>query len=139
GDLDDRQVLSGSAPIAPVGWTVLVEQPLVEAFEPIRGSIFRTVGLVLFGILLSVIVSLVLARRMVRPIQALTEGAGRIGAGDLGHRLEVRSGDEIETLAEQFNQMTSQLRESYANLEQKVEERTRELSEALEQQTATPQ
>jgi signal transduction histidine kinase len=136
-DLEGRQVLSASAPISPLGWAVLIEQPLVEAFEPIRWSIYRTVGLALFGVLLSVLASLVLARRMVRPIRALTEGAGRIGAGDLGHRLEVRSGDEIETLAEQFNRMTSQLRESYANLEQKVEERTRELSKSLEQQTAT--
>jgi signal transduction histidine kinase len=92
---------------------------------------------VILGILLSVLVSLVLARRLVRPIQALREGAGRIGAGDLGHRLQVKTGDEIETLAEQFNQMTSQLRESYANLEHKVEVRTSELTEALEQQTAT--
>jgi signal transduction histidine kinase len=136
-DLDGRQVLSASAPIAPLGWAVLIEQPLFEAFEPIRASIFRTAGLVLLGVLLSVLVSLVLARRLVRPIRALTEGAGRIGAGDLGHRLEVKTGDEIERLAEQFNQMTSQLRESYANLEQKVEARTRELSETLEQQTAT--
>src|SRR5207247_1957418 len=110
---------------------------LLEAFEPIRWSIIRTIGLALFGVLLSVLASLLLARRMVRPIRALTEGAGRIGSGDLGHRLEVHTGDEIETLAEQFNRMTGQLRESYANLEQKVEERTRELSEALEQQTAT--
>ena len=136
-DIEGRQVLSASAPIAPLGWAVLIEQPLFEAFEPIRASIYRTVALVLFGVLLSVLVSLVLARRLVRPIRALTEGAGRIGAGDLGHRLEVKTGDEIETLAEQFNQMTSQLRESYANLEQKVEARTSELSEALEQQTAT--
>ncbi len=136
-DLDGRQVLSASAPIAPLGWAVLIEQPLFEAFEAIRASIFRTVALALFGVLLSVLVSLVLARRMVRPIKALTEGAGRIGAGDLGYRLEVKTGDEIEALAEQFNQMTSQLRESYANLEQKVEARTRELTEALEQQTAT--
>ena len=136
-DLDGRQVLSASAPIAPLGWAVLIEQPLFEAFAPIRSSIFRTVVLALVGVLLSVLVSLVLARRMVRPIRALTEGAGRIGAGDLGHRLEVKTGDEIETLAEQFNQMTSQLRESYANLEQKVEARTSELTESLEQQTAT--
>ena len=136
-DLEGRQVLSASAPIAPLGWAVLIEQPLVEAFEPIRWSIYRTVGLALFGVLLAVLASLALARRMVRPIRALTEGAGRIGSGDLGHRLEVRTGDEIETLAEQFNRMTSQLRESYANLEQKVEERTRELSRSLEQQTAT--
>jgi sensor histidine kinase YesM len=99
-DLDDRQVLSASAPIAPLGWAVLIEQPLVEAFEPIRASIFRTVGLVLLGILLSVIVSLVLARRMVRPIQALTEGVGRIGAGDLAYQLDVRTGDESEARAE---------------------------------------
>ena len=136
-DLDGRQVLSASAPIAPLGWAVLIEQPLFEAFEPIRASVFRTVGLALFGVLLSVLVSLVLARRLVRPIRALTEGAGRIGAGDLGHRLEVKTGDEIEALAEQFNRMTSQLRESYANLEQKVEVRTRELSEALDHQTVT--
>ena len=136
-DLDGRQVLSASAPISPLGWAVLIEQPLLEAFEPIRWSIIRTVGLALFGVMLSVLASLILARRMVRPIRALTEGAGRIGAGDLGHRLEVHSGDEIETLAEQFNTMTSQLRESYSNLEQKVEERTRELSETLQQQTAT--
>src|SRR5262249_32341570 len=48
-----------------------------------------------------------------------------------------KTGDEIESLAEQFNTMTAQLRESYATLEHKVEERTRELTEALEQQTAT--
>jgi signal transduction histidine kinase/HAMP domain-containing protein len=136
-DIDGRQVLSASAPIAPLGWAVLIEQPLFEAFEPIRASIFRTVGLVLLGILLSVLVSLVLARRMVRPIKALTEGAGRIGAGDLAYQLDVRTGDEIEALAGQFNRMTAQLRESYVNLEQKVEARTRELTEALEQQTAT--
>jgi signal transduction histidine kinase len=136
-DLDGRQVLSASAPIAPLGWAVLIEQPLFEAFEPIRASIFRTVALALFSVLLSVLASLLLARRMVRPIRALTEGAGKIGAGDLGHRLDVKTGDEIETLAEQFNTMTAQLRESYANLEQKVEVRTRELTESLEQQTAT--
>jgi signal transduction histidine kinase len=136
-DLDGRQVLSASAPIAPLGWAVLIEQPLFEAFEPIRYSIFRTVALVLLGVLLSVLVGLVLARRMVRPIKALTEGAGRIGAGDLAYQLDVRTGDEIEALAGQFNRMTAQLRESYANLEQKVEVRTRELTEALEQQTGT--
>src|SRR5262249_7818060 len=61
----------------------------------------------------------------------------RIGGGDLSHRLSLKTGDEIEVLAEEFNRMTSRLQESYANLEQKVEDRTRELTESLEQQTAT--
>ena len=73
---------------------------------------------------------------MVRPIRTLDEGARRIGSGDLDQQIVVRTGDELEGLAEQFNLMTARLRESYAGLERKVEERTAELSEALEYQTA---
>jgi signal transduction histidine kinase len=136
-DLEGHSVLSASAAVAPLGWSVLIEQPWAEVVEPLRASALRTASLALFGVILAVLGSLILARRMSRPIQALQEGAARIGAGDLTHRLEVKTGDEIEGLAEQFNTMTAQLRESYANLEHKVEERTRELTGALEQQTAT--
>jgi len=132
-----RQVLTASAPIEPLGWLVFVDLPLGEAFAPLYASAFRTALLLLMGIALAVVASTVLARKMVTPIQALQAGAARIGTGDLGHRIEVRTGDELEALADQFNSMTAQLQESYANLEQKVEARTRELSEALEQQTAT--
>jgi signal transduction histidine kinase len=70
-------------------------------------------------------------------VRVLSEGVERIGAGDLGYQLNLKTGDEIEVLADQFNKMTSQLQESYINLEHKVEDRTRELTESLEQQTAT--
>ena len=136
-DLQGRQVLTAFAPIPPLRWLVFVEQPLVEAFEGIRSSILRAAVLILLGVALSVLASTLLARRMVKPIQALQAGAARIGAGELGHRIEVRTGDELETLADQFNRSAAQLEESYATLEQKVDARTRELSEALEQQTAT--
>jgi signal transduction histidine kinase len=136
-DLSGRQTLTAHATIAPLGWLVFVEQPLAEAFAPLYASLYRTVLLLAIGIGISVLASVFLARRMVTPIQALQAGAARIGAGELGHRLAVRTGDEVEALANQFNSMTSQLQESYANLEQKVDERTRDLSEALEQQTAT--
>ena len=67
---------------------------------------------------------------MVAPIRVLQEGAARIGAGELGHRIDVRTGDELETLGEEFNRTAARLEESYANLEQKVEARTRELADA---------
>ncbi|HSB17133.1 MAG TPA: GAF domain-containing protein, partial [Bryobacteraceae bacterium] len=136
-NLQGKSVLSAYAPIVPLGWLVFVEQPLADAFAPLYASVYRTVLLLGIGIGISVLASVFLARRMVWPIQTLQAGAARIGAGDLGHRLAVRTGDEVEALATQFNCMTSQLQESYANLEQKVEERTRDLTEALEQQTAT--
>jgi signal transduction histidine kinase len=136
-DFQGRRVLTAYSTIMPLRWAVFVEQPLEEAFEPLSASIKRTAVLVLLGVGLSVLVSLVLARRMVRPIRTLQEGAAKIGAGELGHRLELKTRDELEALADQFNRMTAQLQESYANLEQKVEDRTRDLSEALEQQTAT--
>jgi signal transduction histidine kinase/HAMP domain-containing protein len=136
-DSRGREVLTAYSVIAPLGWVVFVEQPLEEAFEPLRASARSTGILVVAGIVLSVVVSAFLGRRMARPIQVLQESAAKIGAGDLSHRIDLRSGDELETLADEFNQMTGRLRESYATLEQKVEDRTRELSEALEQQTAT--
>ncbi|MBV8320921.1 MAG: response regulator, partial [Hyphomicrobiales bacterium] len=61
----------------------------------------------------------------------------RIGRGDLSQRITIKTGDELEGLADQFNDMAGQLQESYAGLEKKVEQRTHELSESLEQQTAT--
>jgi len=44
---------------------------------------------------------------------------------------------ELQALGDEFNRMAERLQESYAGLERKVEERTRDLTEALEQQTAT--
>jgi signal transduction histidine kinase len=136
-DFRGRRVMTAYATIAPLKWTVFVEQPLDEAFASLNASIQRTIGLLVAGIVLSVAASLVLARRMVTPIQALQTGAARIGAGELDQRIDVRTGDELEALGDQFNSMAAQLKESYAGLERKVEARTHELSESLEQQTAT--
>jgi signal transduction histidine kinase len=136
-DSGGRQVLTASAPISPLGWWVFVEQPLGEALASLYASAYRTIGLLLAGVALSVLASLVLARRMATPIHALQAGAARIGAGALDQRIDVQTGDELEGLADQFNRMAGQLQESYATLEQKVEDRTRELTESLEQQTAT--
>jgi two-component system, NtrC family, sensor kinase len=136
-DLKGVEVLTANSRIPSLGWVVFVEQPVAEAFAPVRASAYRVVMVVLVGIALSIVVSVVLARRLARPIQSLQESATRIGAGELDHQITLRTGDEIEALADEFNRMTARLRESYATLEQKVEDRTRELSESLEQQTAT--
>ncbi len=136
-NLAGHRVLTGYARVDPLGWTIFVELPTSEAYAPLYDSIERAGGLIAFCVMLAFLAALLLARRMVVPIQALRAGAARIGGGDLSQRIAVKTGDELEALGDQFNDMAERLQESYAGLEQKVEDRTRELSEALDQQTAT--
>ncbi|MDP2980745.1 MAG: ATP-binding protein, partial [Candidatus Omnitrophota bacterium] len=71
-------------------------------------------------------------KSITRPIQELHNGAELIGRGDLDYRLNIKTGDEIEELAEGFNRMAGELKGLYTNLENKVKERTQQLAEANE-------
>src|SRR6185295_15123358 len=102
------------ATVAPVGWRVFVEQPLTEAFGALYASLYRTGGVLVLGLVLSLGASLLLGRRIVTPIRALQAGASRIGAGDLGHRIDVRTTDAIEAIAPQSPATPARLKESHA-------------------------
>ncbi len=136
-NIHGKEVLSSFALIRDFDWAVIVDRPVEEAYEALYASMLRTAALALIGLGMALFASYFLARRVIQPVRILREGVERIGTGDLGHRLNLKTGDEIEVLADEFNKMTSQLQESYANLEHKVEDRTRELTESLDQQTAT--
>jgi signal transduction histidine kinase len=114
-----------------------VVAPLAQLQETLWRSILTVVGIGLLVVIGTLVVLSTRATRLMRPIAELGLGAARIGSGDLGQRINIRTGDELEALADQFNDMAGRLQESYADLEKKVEDRTRELSDALEQQTAT--
>jgi signal transduction histidine kinase len=141
-DVQGREVLtayaqvtpgSPSLPLPPLGWLVFVELPSAEAYGPLYASIERS-GVLLLGALgLSFFAGLILAQRMVGPIRALREGAARIGSGDFSQRISIDTGDELEALADQFNDMGGRLEESYADLEKKVEQRTQELAQSVEE------
>ena len=130
-------MLTASAPIAPLHWTMFVELPVEEAYAALYAALERLAFVLLAASIFAVLAGIFLARRMVGPIQALRSGAERIGGGDFSQRISIRTGDELEGLADQFNDMGERLQESYADLEKKVEVRTAELTESLEQQTAT--
>jgi signal transduction histidine kinase len=136
-NIQGREVLTASAPILPLSWIMFVELPVEEAYASLYSALLRLAFVLSAASILAVLAAIFLARRMVGPIQALRAGAERIGAGDLAQRISIRTGDELEGLADQFNEMGARLQESYADLEKRVEQRTAELTESLEQQTAT--
>jgi len=67
-------------------------------------------------------------RRITQPIRKLSLAARRVAEGRFDQRIVAPAGGELEELVEQFNAMAEQLQESYAHLEQKVADRTRELA-----------
>jgi signal transduction histidine kinase len=136
-NIQGQKVLTASAPIAPLGWTMFVELPVEEAYASLYAALQRLAIVLAGASIFAVLAGIFLARRMVGPIQALRAGAERIGSGDFAQRISIKTGDELEGLANQFNDMGARLQESYADLENKVEQRTAELSETLQQQTAT--
>ncbi len=130
------RTLTVHAPIPALGWLVFVERPVEDTFAPLRAATVRSIVVLALGLLLATLASVALARRMVAPVHRLQEGAARVGKGELDHRIDVRTGDELQALAEEFNHTTARLQDSQNTLEQKVEERTAELTESLAQQTA---
>src|SRR3982074_1674728 len=136
-NIQGQEVLTASAPIAPLGWTMFVELPVEEAYASLYAALQRLAIVLLGASIFAVLAGIFLARRMVGPIQTLRAGAERIGSGDFAQRISIKTGDELEGLANQFNDMGARLQESYADLENKVEQRTTELSESLQFQTAT--
>lgn len=131
-DIEGRRVLSVMAAVPDLDWNVVIDLPESEAFAPIHASILRSLVLLALALLVAVLAGIALSRKLVAPIKTLGEGAARIGRGELDARIDIRTGDELQQLGEQFNVMAARLAESRAALEDKVAERTADLAKALQ-------
>ncbi|MGN6719735.1 MAG: ATP-binding protein, partial [Candidatus Binatia bacterium] len=127
-NVEGQTVFSSHALIPILGWAVFIERPVEEAYEPIYASLLRTSILLLIGLGVALLATLTVRRRVVRPLETLRKGVELIKKGDLNTRLDIKTGDEIQLLAEEFNAMAAHLNEAYTSLEHKVAERTQELT-----------
>jgi len=98
----------------------------------------REAELIFIAVIVSMVVvvsgvSFLLSETITRPVMALTRGSEQFANGDLDHKFDIHTGDEMQVLAEQFNTMGDALKESYTNLEQKVIERTEKERQRAEQ------
>lgn len=121
-------VLASYAPVPLTGWAVVLEEPVRIALAEQTRLMRYSLLLLVVGLLLGALVIVWVSGRITRPIRELHHGAELIAGGNLDHQVHIKTGDEIEQLAEEFNRMAERLRISHATLEQRVEQRTHELS-----------
>lgn len=108
-DTSGKTVLAAMTQIPGVDWSVIVKQPLAEAFGPIYAALWRTGALLIAGAALAAVLAYWLTQRMIGPVRLLEDGVARIGAGQFEHRISLATGDEFERLATRFNEMASEL------------------------------
>jgi class 3 adenylate cyclase len=130
-DVHGHAVAVGAAQVTGLDWTVVVEQPLSEAYAPIYAALWRTAALLAVGTMFAALLAYALAHRMTEPIRVLEEGTERIGAGFFDHRISIQTGDEFQRLANSFNKMAAELA-----LAQQHQERIAKLKRFLAPQVA---
>jgi len=116
-------------------WITFVRQNPAETYTTLDQLLVKVsvYGVVVFAVLVAT--GAWVARRIARPIAVLHEGAQRIGSGSLDHQLTLKTGDELEHLANAFNGMAANLKQSFSQLEQRsreIEETKRYLEDLLE-------
>lgn len=114
-------------------WFVFTSQNPRETFMPVLSLLVKIAIAGLIGAGLIVIFGYINAGKIVGPVKELQKGADLIGAGDLDYRIKVNTGDEIEDLANKFNDMASKMKLFYIKLEEMVKDRTRELEQRNEE------
>ncbi len=116
-------------------WVTFVRQNPTETYTTLDQLLVKVsvYGVVVFAVLVAT--GVWVARRIAKPIAVLHEGAQRIGAGSLDHQLTLKTGDELEHLANAFNGMAANLKQSFSQLEQRsreIEATKRYLEDLLE-------
>lgn len=108
-DVRGNRVLAAMTQVPGVDWSVIVKQPLSEAFAPIYAALLRTASLLVAGAALAAGLAYWLTKRMIEPIRLLEDGVTKIGAGHFEHRINLKTNDEFELLATRFNEMAGEL------------------------------
>ena len=109
-DDPDQEVLTAYSAIAPLDWLMFVELPINEAYAPLYYSFLRAGIVFVVGLLIALLADLILARRIVKPLERLEKFAATVRATkDYTLRIGSSGDDEIGRLAVAFNGMLAEL------------------------------
>jgi len=126
GDVNGFHRPLDSVAIRSVG--VPINSPIKTAI--IDTTIFRIL-MTMFLVCLFILSTYLIKVFVLNPLEVLRKGSERVGKGHLNEIIELNTGDEIQELAEAFNDMAARINDTRAELRQKVEERTEELNQRL--------
>lgn len=121
------EVIGAWRHLPALGWGMVVKMDTAEAFAPAYQLRKHTLAALALLLLAAGVTALLFGRSLVKPIRQLTLAARRIAAGDLNRRAPVEGMEETRQLARSFNLMADHIVEAQSTLEQRVEERTRDL------------
>jgi len=107
----------------------LIEEDLEHKVRWLRATQFGLLALIL---LVSLVTSWMLRRQLVQPLAQLLKAAKTVSRGSFSVRVRHVSGDELGQLGRAFNTMVAEIASMYGNLEEKVDEKTRELTRTNE-------
>jgi HD-GYP domain-containing protein (c-di-GMP phosphodiesterase class II) len=116
------KMLGTYSPVAGLGWAVVAQKSQADAYRSITEMQRAATWLALGAIVLSLLISILAARRVTTPLEVLTESSRAIAKGDFSKRVELRSRTEIGELAETFNHMTEDLERFVFDLKKAAEE-----------------
>jgi len=118
--IGDQKHLGSFHYFEPWQWYVVATDPESEVYGAVNrlGSYVLILGLA--GSALIAFVLMTLTRRVTAPLAELVQGAERVGRGELGTTIPVRTQDEVGVLAQSFNEMTDELRILYGRLEERL-------------------
>jgi signal transduction histidine kinase/ActR/RegA family two-component response regulator len=126
-------VIGMARPISGTPWAILIEFPDDVVQRPVNSFLKRIAVISLFVFVMGVAGAFVLSRNITKPLNELTRTATAISKGDESRAVNVRQKDELGQLANAFNAMVTQVRDSQQELERKVQQRTLQLEEANRQ------
>ena len=98
--------------IKGVDWIVIVQVPVEEAYEPVRQISKTALKWILIALVVAVILSIFLTRRLIHPIKQLSGEMTKVSEGNLDVHIETTAKDEVGLLTESFNQMIQDLKQS---------------------------
>lgn len=109
-DYEGKSNFAGFSQVPGTGWTIVVTQSYDEVFASVTKTQIKVVSTSVIILVITIIIGVVLSKGMIKPLLTLKEAAKQLSQGNLTHEFKIKTGDEVEELADSFIEMREGLK-----------------------------